>query len=97
MFAKSTDRRNDTMVTQLACRVRFQRKWTSKTVSDIEKKKQKQIDNNFLWSTLIFHRNDVKMFKTSQWNHKLHLRFEQSDAFSMVDKSVDHGKLLSIC
>ena len=58
--------------------------------------------------TLIDHRNDVKMFKTQvepPWIHGTTSRqqvfsqqsFEHYDVISMADKSIEHGKLLSIC
>ena len=45
--------------------------------------------------TLIDHRNDVNMFKptASGFTEKL----EHFDVISMVDKSIDNGKLLSTC
>ena len=57
--------------------------------------------------TLIDHRNDVKMFKTHvepPWIHGTTSRrqvfsqqsFEHYDVISMVAKSTEHGKLLSI-
>ena len=44
------------------------------------------------------HRNDVKMIKPLQWNHSTAVRgfttkFEHVDLISMVDKSIDHGRL----
>ena len=40
---------------------------------------------------------DIKMFKNLQWNHlPFHLSFEHVDVISMVDKSTDCGKFLSI-
>ena len=53
-------------------------------------------------SSIIDHRNDVKMFKILQWNLSSPARgstwiFEHFDGISMVDKSRDHRKLLSIC
>ena len=58
-------------------------------------------------NTLIDHRNDVKMFKTQvepPWIHETTSRrrvfsqqsFEHYDVISMVGKSIEHGKLLSI-
>ena len=45
---------------------------------------------------LIEHRNDhaVKSFACGLW---FYLSLKHFDAISMVDKSTDHGKLLSIC
>ena len=61
-----------------------------------------------MFYTLSDHRNDVIMFKTLLWKHSpaacgfmdpwwFHLSFEHFDVISMVDKSIDHGKLLLIC
>ena len=49
--------------------------------------------------TLIDNRNDVKMFKTLQWNRSswFHLSFEYCDVISMVDKITDHGLLKPAC
>ena len=52
--------------------------------------------------TLIDQKNDVKMFKTLQWNHLPTTRgstcvLNSVNVISKVDKSTDHGKLLSIC
>ena len=58
-------------------------------------------------NTLIDHRNDVKIFKTQvgpPWIHGTTSRrrvfsqqsFEHYDVISMVAKSIEHGKLLSI-
>ena len=55
----------------------------------------------FPWSTLINHRNDVKMFndnfavKAVACNYWFHLSFEDFNVISMVDISTDHGKFLS--
>ena len=47
--------------------------------------------------TLIQLRNGVK-WSTLKWNHKLRARESVwFSVISMVDKSIDHGKLLSIC
>ena len=61
-------------------------------------KKKKQINIK----TLIDDKNNVKMFKTLQWNHQLAARgstlsFGYFDVIFVVDKSVDHEKVLSIC
>ena len=44
-----------------------------------------------MFYTFIDHKECLKMFKT------MHLSFEHFDVFSVVDKSVDRGKLWSIC
>ena len=52
--------------------------------------------------TLIDQKNDVKMFKTLQWNHLPTTRgstcvLNSVNVISKVDKSTGHGKLLLIC
>ena len=48
---------------------------------------------------LIYHGNDVAMFKTQVEPRAAVLlqSFEHFDVISIVDKSTDHRKLLSIC
>ena len=59
-------------------------------------------------NTFIEHKDDVEVFKTQvepPWIHGTTSRrrvfsqqsFEHYDVISMVDKSIEHGKLLSIC
>ena len=83
MFDKSTGYGNDVMVVQfvflfLECII-FQKTYTEmdmKTANHLlfQKTNRQQFS---MVCTLIDHRNDIKMFKTLQWNHsQFHLGFE---------------------
>ena len=65
------------------------------------KKKNKQTDNNFPWSVFLLTIENQMMSKCSKpCSETTRLRlvaFQHFDIISMVVKSTDHTKLLSIC
>ena len=73
MFDKCTDPRNDVMVAKFVSlclvRVTFQEISKKMDVQTVKCYCKKQINNNFSVFTVIDHGNDVKIFKTLQWNH----------------------------
>ena len=95
MVDKSTDHGNEVIVAQFhflfSCSrfsAKVQWKWTSKTPNYCRKRNRKQ----FSWSVLL-PTIRVKNFAIKP----LALSFEHFDIISMVRKSTDHKKLLSIC
>ena len=99
MFDKSTDPGNDLMVVQLflSFSLIFQ-----ETSFEMDVKIVTIIYYNFPWSALLstiemtsqnVQNLGVKTLACSLW---FHLSFEYVDVIFIVDKSTDHGKLLSI-
>ena len=99
MFDKSTDPGNDLIRVQLFLSFSsiFQQ-----TSLEMDVKIVNIIYYNFLWSALLstiemtsqnVQNLGVKTLACSLW---LHLSFEYVDVIFIVDKSTDHGKLLSI-
>ena len=88
MFDKSTGHGNNVMVAQFVFlfleRMIFQETYTEmdiKTANHLlfQKTNRQQFS---MVCTLIDHRNDIKMFKTLQWNHsQFHLGFEHWSHF----------------
>ena len=103
MFDKSTGHGNNVMVAQFVFlfleRMIFQQTYTEmdiKTANHLlfQKTNQQQFS---MVCTLIDHRNDIKMFKTLQWNHYSFTWVLNIDIISMVNDKTDCGKLLLIC
>ena len=99
MFNKSRDPGNDLMVVQLFLSFSFIFQETS---FEMDVKIVTIIYYNFPWSALLstiemtsqnVQNLGVKTLACSLW---LHLSFEYVDVIFIVDKSTDHGKLLSI-
>ena len=103
MFDKSTGHGNNVMVAQFVFlfleRMIFQETYTEmdiKTANHLlfQKTNRQQFS---MVCTLIDHRNDIKMFKTLQWNQYSFTWVLNIDIISMVNNKTDCGKLLLIC
>ena len=60
------------------------------------------MDNSFPWSVLLSTIEMMSKCSKLKWNHEPQesgfiVKFEHFDVISMVDKSTDQGKFLSIC
>ena len=103
MFDKSTGHGNNVMVAQFVF-LFLERMIFQETYPEMDIKTANhllfQITNQQQFSmvcTLIDHRNDIKMFKTLQWNHYRFTWVLNIDIISMVNNKTDCGKLLLIC
>ena len=103
MFDKSTGHGNNVMVAQFVFlfleHMIFQETYTEmdiKTANHLlfQKTNRQQFS---MVCTLIDHRNDIKMFKTLQWNQYSFTWVLNIDIISMVNNKTDGGKLLLIC
>ena len=108
MFSKSTDHGNDVMELQfffsLSREQDFPRNFNGNTHQNSYCQcygKKKKTDNNFPWSVFlstIENQMTSKCSKLCSETTRLRLvAFQHFDIISMVVKSTDHRKLLSIC